>query len=304
MKQSLDLNETRSRLSLAKSCRNLLLEIIVFLLVFCVIEVLLLILAGFLMGGAGEISQLNMFLMQSVSVIACVGAVYAVYRWRHIPISHLGFSLRGYDMECLMGMIMAILIYALGFVIMILSDTVRFEGGMTFYPIPLLQWFFYFLLVAVFEEVMCRGFLLGRMIDAGINKFAALALSSALFAGLHLANPNMSALPVVNLFLAGVLLGSNYIYSRNLSFAIMMHWFWNWLQGPVIGFSVSGMDISSQETVIHWKPVGSELINGGDFGFEGSLICSLLMVISIICIVSYHERKGERRSKRNHRLFI
>ena len=148
----------------------------------------------------------------------------------------------------------------------------------------------FFLLVAVFEEGMCRGFLLGRMMDAGINKFTALAVSSALFSALHLGNPGITVLAFVNLWLAGVLLGSAYIYTRNLWFAIALHWFWNWIQGPVLGFEVSGMAPEGSLLTLD-APREAVLLNGGAFGFEGSLVCTVLMVVGIGLIIRHYEVK-------------
>ena len=143
---------------------------------------------------------------------------------------------------------------------------------------------------AVFEEGMCRGFLLGRMMDAGINKFTALVLSSAVFSCLHLANPGFALLPFINLLLAGVLLGAAYIYTRNLWFAIGLHWFWNWLQGPILGFEVSGNVLEGSLLTLE-EPAEAVLLNGGTFGFEGSLVCTVLMVAGIGLIIRHYEKK-------------
>ena len=158
------------------------------------------------------------------------------------------------------------------------------------HPGALVRTWVFFLLVAVFEEGMCRGFLLGRMMDAGINKFAALVLSSAVFSCLHLANPGFALLPFINLLLAGVLLGSAYIYTRNLWFAIGLHWFWNWLQGPILGFEVSGNVLEGNLLTLE-APAEAVLLNGGAFGFEGSLVCTVLMVAGIGLIIRHYEKK-------------
>ena len=92
-----------------------------------------------------------------------------------------------------------------------------------------------------------------------------------------------------NLLLAGILLGSAYIYTRNLWFAIALHWFWNWLQGPVLGFEVSGNAFGESLLTLDTS-AGSALLNGGPFGFEGSLICTVLMLAAIWLIIRYYNR--------------
>lgn len=94
----------------------------------------------------------------------------------------------------------------------------------------LLSWIL-MLLVALTEEIAFRGFVLGHLLAAGVNRFVALFLSSALFSLMHIFNPNFSLIAFLNILLAGILIGSTYIYTRNLWFAIALHLFWNWLQG-------------------------------------------------------------------------
>lgn len=50
-------------------------------------------------------------------------------------------------------------------------------------------------LVAVTEEVIGRGFILGRMLDGGVNKFVALLISAVLFSLMHLFNPSFAFVP-------------------------------------------------------------------------------------------------------------
>ncbi len=94
---------------------------------------------------------------------------------------------------------------------------------------------------------------------------------------------------MINLFLAGLILGAAYIYARNLWFSISLHLFWNFIQGPILGFNVSGMNM---DTLIVFNSKGSDLITGGDFGFEGSIICTILELISLIGILYYFRRKN------------
>ena len=176
--------------------------------------------------------------------IGCVLGLWVVdYVHRHVfpqAGSNIGFALKGrHAGQLLAGIGVAGGLYAAGFLVVWLLGGIGITD-VGVHPGALVQTWVFFLLVAVFEEGMCRGFLLGRMMDAGINKFTALVLSSAVFSCLHLANPGFALLPFINLLLAGVLLGAAYIYTRNLWFAIGLHWFWNWLQGPILGFEVSG----------------------------------------------------------------
>ena len=181
-------------------------------------------------------------------------------------------------------------LYGIGFLVTMLLGEIRIADVCCHAGMLGRTWGLFFL-VALFEESACRGFLLGRMMDAGMNKFVALVLSSAVFSILHLGNPNFAFLPFINLLLAGMLLGSAYIYTRNLWFAIALHWFWNWLQGPVLGFEVSGNRF--RESLLTLEASDNVLLNGGSFGFEGSLVCTVLMLLSAFLIIRYYERRKQ-----------
>lgn len=233
----------------------------------------------------------SLFLERLLMLVGYLSAAVLVLRWRNLPLSLLGMSLKGRGKDLLAGLGVAVLLYAVGFGTSLLMGTVEI-ASVQWVPRDLLGTLLFFLLVAVTEEVMLRGFVLGRMLSAGMNRFVALFLSSALFSAMHLFNPNFALLPFVNILLAGCLLGASFLYTRNLCFPVVLHWFWNWLQGPVLGYEVSGMD--SGETLLTLRLTGSDLLTGGSFGFEGSLLCTVLLVVGTLAIIGYYERRGRK----------
>lgn len=235
----------------------------------------------------------SLFLERLLMLVGYLSAAVLVLRWRQLPLSLLGMSLRGREKDLLAGLGVAVLLYAVGFGTSLLMGTVEI-ASVQWVPRDLLGTLLFFLLVAVTEEVMLRGFVLGRMLSAGMNRFVALFLSSALFSAMHLFNPNFALLPFVNILLAGCLLGASFLYTRNLCFPVVLHWFWNWLQGPVLGYEVSGMD--SGETLLTLRLTGSDLLTGGSFGFEGSLLCTVLLVVGTLAIIGYYERRGRKEA--------
>lgn len=235
----------------------------------------------------------SFFLERLLMLVGYLSAAVLVLRWRNLPLSLLGMSLKGRGKDLLAGLGVAVLLYAVGFGTSLLMGTVEI-ASVQWVPRDLLGTLLFFLLVAVTEEVMLRGFVLGRMLSAGMNRFVALFLSSALFSAMHLFNPNFALLPFVNILLAGCLLGASFLYTRNLCFPVVLHWFWNWLQGPVLGYEVSGMD--SGETLLTLRLTGSDLLTGGSFGFEGSLLCTVLLVVGTLAIVAYYERRGRKEA--------
>jgi membrane protease YdiL (CAAX protease family) len=143
-------------------------------------------------------------------------------------------------------------------------------------------------LIAFSEEVIFRGYILSNLLESFSNKWLALGISAILFAALHFGNPGISALAVVNLFLAGLLLGINYIYTRNLWFSILFHFSWNFFQGPILGCRVSGLSLPS---LLQSEVKGDMLVTGGDFGLEGSILNTLMSVIAILILIWAFTRK-------------
>ncbi len=243
-----------------------------------------------------EIPEGNLLLFiweRLLMLVSYLSAAVLVLRWRRLPLSLLGLSLKGRWKDLLAGLGVAVLLYVVGFGLSLLTGTVE-VAGVQLVPSALLGTLLLFLLVAVTEEVMLRGFVLGRMLVGGMNRFVALFLSSALFSAMHLFNPNFALLPFVNILLAGCLLGASFLYTRNLCFPIALHWFWNWMQGPVLGYEVSGMN--SGESLLTLRLTGSDLLTGGSFGFEGSLLCTVLLVVGTLAIIGYYERRGRKEA--------
>ncbi|MFQ6059531.1 MAG: lysostaphin resistance A-like protein [Anaerolineae bacterium] len=123
--------------------------------------------------------------------------------------------------------------------------------------------------VAVNEELISRGYILQNLAeDWGMP--VAVAVSSILFGLTHLANPYADILSTVSLVLAGVFLAVGYLVTRSLWLPIALHFSWNFFQGPVFGFPVSGGVPSFR--LLQTEVAGPELITGGAFGPEGGLL--------------------------------
>ena len=221
-------------------------------------------------------------LSETLMLIGIFLSAWIVWHFRGVSLTGLGRSLAIRKKDLLSGISLAIVLYAVGFGVSLLAGAIEI-AGVVFNPSSLLISFVFFLLVAITEEFALRGFVLERMLQGGVNKFWALFLSATLFSLVHIANPNFDFLSFINILLAGILLGSSYIYTRNLCFPIALHWFWNWIQGPVLGYEVSGNKFCDGLLTLHLPE--ANLINGGAFGFEGSILCMVLMVAGTAVIL-------------------
>ncbi len=140
----------------------------------------------------------------------------------------------------------------------------------------------FFLLVAFAEEILFRGYPFQRLID-GTNSLIATLIFSLLFSLAHFQNPNINSIALLNIFLAGVWLCSAYVKTRSLWLPISLHFSWNFFQGYLFSLPVSGINIF--ETIFAVEITSKNLISGGEFGPEGSIITSIVLVIATIFIL-------------------
>ncbi|WP_302287263.1 CPBP family intramembrane glutamic endopeptidase [Bacteroides clarus] len=234
------------------------------------------------LGKEGADKMFYFVLSETLMLIGIFLSAWIVWHFRGVSLAGLGRSLAIRKKDLLSGISLAIVLYAVGFGVSLLAGAIEI-AGVVFNPSSLLISFVFFLLVAITEEFALRGFVLERMLQGGVNKFWALFLSATLFSLVHIANPNFDFLSFINILLAGILLGSSYIYTRNLCFPIALHWFWNWIQGPVLGYEVSGNKFCDGLLTLYLPE--TNLINGGAFGFEGSILCTVLMVAGTAVIL-------------------
>lgn len=137
-----------------------------------------------------------------------------------------------------------------------------------------------FFLVAVSEEIFFRGILF-RMINRRWNIWAALVISALIFGGLHIFNDNATLWSSIAIAIeAGSLLGAAYAYSKNIWLPIGIHWIWNYTQGNILGFPVSGED--NVTSIITPEISGPQWLTGGSFGAEASIISAVIgLLISL-----------------------
>lgn len=242
-----------------------------------------------------EESEKNIYFVmldEGLMIVSVFFAAWMVLKYRKLPLASLGLSLKGCWKSLLSGALFVVGLYVVGFGLSLLLGVVE-VADVVFLPTDLLLSLLLYFLVAVAEELTMRGLVLGRMLDGGINKFVALFISAILFSLLHIFNPNFAFVPFLNIMLAGFFLGASYLYTRNLCFPIALHWFWNWIQGPVLGYKVSGNEFNNESLLVLHLPE-ENLINGGAFGFEGSLLCSFLLILGTALIIRYYRRVGAK----------
>lgn len=166
-----------------------------------------------------------------------------------------------------------------------LAGGVRFRLGPGAGVWPLLSGALFYLLPAVNEELAYRGYSFQR-VTRRLGGPAALAILSVLFALAHRANPNLSgsvaSLSLVNIGLAGVLLGLAQLRTGSLALPMGIHLAWNWTQGPLLGFGVSGL--AERGLLAPALSRGPLWLTGGAFGLEGSILCTAMAASACVLV--------------------
>ncbi len=150
-----------------------------------------------------------------------------------------------------------------------------------------------FIAVGIYEEMLSRGYHL-RNLAEGLNwkilspRSALLIgylLSSSLFGMAHASNPNATLISTLNLVLAGLFLGVGFVLTGELAIPIGLHITWNFFQGNIFGFPVSGSNAGT--SLITVTQGGSDLVTGGAFGPEAGLIGILAMILGTFLTILY-----------------
>jgi uncharacterized protein len=140
-----------------------------------------------------------------------------------------------------------------------------------------------YLIVGWQEELMSRGYHLQNL-WAGLNLPLALLISSGIFAVLHLGNPGASWISTLGIFWAGLFLAYGYLRTNELWIPIGVHIGWNFFQGTIFGFPVSG---TKGFHLIRQTVEGPIAVTGGVFGPEAGLVSWVAMLLGAALIWLY-----------------
>ncbi len=223
------------------------------------------------------------------------------------PFSEFGFRLgAGWWLDLFFGLVLGALLMTVVFIVELglgwVKVTGAFEvpGGAPF-VISILFPAATFVCVGLSEEMVSRGYQLKNAAE-GLN-YPALGpsgaillawISSSVFFGvLHADNPNATPISTLNIVLAGLMLGFGYVLSGELAIPIGLHITWNFFQGAVYGFPVSGFGAFGP-TLLTTEQGGPDLWTGGSFGPEGGLLVPGIMLLGMSLVALWtHLRTGK-----------
>ena len=200
--------------------------------------------------------------------------------------SDLGFGL-------LLGAFLMVVIFAVEWVAGWITITGFFQSDYPGVPFvaAVLSDLVFFICVGIYEEMQSRGYQIKnlaeglnlKILGARIALVLAYLATSSFFGWLHAANPNASLTSTLAIMAAGLFLGLGYILTGELAIPIGLHITWNFFEGSVFGFPVSGTSTAATFIVIQQK--GPEAWTGGAFGPEAGWLGLLAMGLGCVGVI-------------------
>ena len=221
-----------------------------------------------------------------------------------------GFGLswnREWIMELFYGLFMGIFLISFVFLLELALGWVEVKNtyfvieGKSFIPL-MIQNILLYIFVGFYEEAVSRGYLLKNLAE-GANLKKTGSMSAVVFAVLftsflfglgHANNPNSTFIAWWNIVIVGALLAYSFVTTNSLAIPIGIHITWNYFQGCVYGFPVSGNP--SNVSFMQIEQLGDTLWTGGSFGPEAGLVIyfvAVILVDSFTYLVKVQERGGK-----------
>jgi hypothetical protein len=138
------------------------------------------------------------------------------------------------------------------------------------------------------EELLFRGYML-QIIGVRFGMGAGIIVSSLLFTLLHVFNPNIGPISLMNLTLFGVFAALYAIQEGSLWGVFAVHSIWNWAQASLFGVQVSGVPIKLDALFTMAEP-GPAWLTGGAFGPEGGVAVTVVLLAGILVLLARARR--------------
>lgn len=234
-----------------------------------------------------ELPDWIMIIMLLMTVITIIGVILYCTKSEKRSLSSIGFNRYGMNpsVEYLIGFVIGLVMFTCAWSICIAIGAATFSMESITPNVILILFTFLigYLIQGLSEEVLCRGFMMQSM-AASYPAFVAIISNSILFALMHLGNSGISPLALVNLALFGAF-ASVYMWKRgNIWGVAAIHSAWNFVQGNILGVSVSGNQVTTSVLRTSIAPE-LQVVNGGAFGMEGGLAVTAVLVVGILIVL-------------------
>jgi len=189
----------------------------------------------------------------------------------------------------------AVPLYAVGFVagIALLAASVgvaTLNGSVSLAPAGEVSWLWIFLFLigfiiqGAFEEILLRGVFFPALLRHFPSPLVPCLVSAAFFSAMHGANPGVSPIAFLNIFLFGALLSLLMLRTGSILPCLALHSAWNFAEGCLFGSAVSGLPALPSILVSTLDP-NKALTSGGVFGPEGGVAVTLVLVVALAAVI-------------------
>jgi len=246
--------------------------------------------AGMPSEGAGLTFVQQAVLTGSFGVGAVLLLLWVRFKERR-PIRSLGFAAPGAGAKILRGALIGLVMISAVALITVASGQGTLGAPNWSALLPALVLLVGFTIQGSTEELFARGYLV-QAVSWKWGLLAAFVVQTVWFTLLHGANGGITVVPVLNLVLVAVFLGFWSLAEEGLWGVCAFHAVWNWGQGNLWGAHVSNMDVETSVLSFRPTPGAGDLISGGSFGFEGSLVSSLMLALgTVVAVVMVRRRR-------------
>jgi len=164
----------------------------------------------------------------------------------------------------------------------------------TFQPATAAGFGLFLILQGILDETVMRGMLIsGLALLLGGRRVAAVLVAAILFGLTHAFFQSATPLSVVSNSLGGVMYGLAFVLTGRIWLGVGLHFAWNWVQGPILGFILSGHPVAG--ALFHIDDLGPVWLTGGDYGPEGGIVGIGFRFVVIAAVVAW-ARIGRRDS--------
>jgi len=234
----------------------------------------------FVLRPEGDVTRIIRWLLSTTALLAAYYFLFKRYERREVT----ELSKTNLLKESLLGLSISVLCVSL--VIFALYIMRYYEVLSAYNVTVLLLSLLFYVTAAVLEETIFRG-IIYRIVEGSLGTNWALILSALLFGLIHIPNEHANSVSVVSATAGGLLLGLMFSLTRRLWLPIAFHAGWNWALASY-GTVVSG--VKDMPTFLQIKMNGPELITGGSFGPENSII-TIGLVLILSSVFYYLTRK-------------
>ena len=208
------------------------------------------------------------------------------------PFKTLGFIDRKKGMKLLRGFIFGLGSSGLVFLLVLIftPSTLSTEGhlvaGVAAIPVVIL-FMIPWAVQATAEEVVFQGWLVPHLTKRN-GVIIAIIFSAIVFAFIHITNPNMGVLVLINLALYGVFAALYMLYEKSIYGIAAYHMSWNWSLGQIFGAAMD--EAEPVMSIFGMNRVGPSILTGGSLGADGSIFESI-MLIALIGVILYLQHR-------------